>query len=230
MWTRKELKKNARSLLFENYCKAVIVAVILTVLSSAGQVSVSYTVKNAYLDRMIAGFSFRMLLALAFILAGAALLSIIVHLILTIFIWNPIEVGCERFFLDCKDESAKMTDMLFAFKNGYGHVGMVMLWRTIFNTLWYLLLIIPGIVKSYEYMMIPYLLADDPTLTKEKAFAESKAMMNGNKWKAFVLDLSFLGWDILGSVTFGIIKIFYADPYRYLTRAELYHTLKNQNM
>lgn len=46
--------------------------------------------------------------------------------------------------------------------------------------------VIPGIVKAYEYMMIPYLLADNPQMTKEQAFAESKRMMQGQKWKAFV--------------------------------------------
>ena len=58
--------------------------------------------------------------------------------------------------------------------------------------LWSLLLIIPGIVKSYEYRMIPYLLADHPEMSKDEAFAASKAMIDGNKWDAFVLDFSFI--------------------------------------
>ena len=86
-----------------------------------------------------------------------------------------------------------------------------------------LLFIIPGIVKSYEYMMIPYLLAEHPEMTRQEAFAESKQMMDGNKWDAFVLDLSFIGWTLLGVCTFGILLVFYVEPYIYLTRAELYH-------
>ena len=95
----------------------------------------------------------------------------------------------------------------------------------IFTVLWSLLFIIPGIVKAYEYMMIPYLLADNPQMTKEQAFAESKRMMQGQKWKAFVLDLSFIGWYILSGLTLGILAIFYVSPYVNATHAALYEAL-----
>ena len=75
-------------------------------------------------------------------------------------------------------------------------------------------------------MMIPYLLADNPQMTKEQAFAESKRMMQGQKWKAFVLDLSFIGWFILTAITCGILGVFYVNPYKYMTDAELYVALK----
>ena len=51
-------------------------------------------------------------------------------------------------------------------------------------------------------------------------------MMDGNKWNAFVLDLSFVGRLILGALTLNIVSVLYTNPYRYLTSAELYHTLK----
>lgn len=70
--------------------------------------------------------------------------------------------------------------------------------------------------------MIPYLLADNPQMTKEQAFAESKRMMQGQKWKAFVLDLSFIGWYILSGLTLGILAIFYVSPYVNATHAALY--------
>ena len=89
-----------------------------------------------------------------------------------------------------------------------------------------LLCIIPGIVKGYEYRMIPYLLADHPEMTKDEAFAASKEMMMGQKWNAFVLDLSFIGWDILSSMTFGILDIFYVMPYKMSTNAALYEAIK----
>ena len=74
--------------------------------------------------------------------------------------------------------------------------------------------------------MIPYLLADNPQMTKEEAFAESKSMMQGQKWKAFVLDLSFIGWDILSGMTMGILGIFYVQPYKDGTHAALYEALR----
>ena len=74
--------------------------------------------------------------------------------------------------------------------------------------------------------MIPYLLADNPQMTKEEAFAESKRMMQGQKWNAFVLDLSFIGWDILSGMTMGILGIFYVQPYKDGTHAALYEALR----
>ena len=119
-----------------------------------------------------------------------------------------------------------ITDYNYGFANA---IGVIMFLRGLFTALWSLLFIIPGIVKSYEYMMIPYLLAEHPEMTRQEAFAESKRMMDGNKWNAFVLDLSFIGWTLLGICTVGILLVFYVEPYIYLTHAELYHALKNNN-
>lgn len=104
-----------------------------------------------------------------------------------------------------------------------------MFMKDLFIFLWTLLFIIPGIIKRYEYMMIPYLLAENPDMSRQDAFAESKRMMDGNKMDAFLLDLSFIGWFILGAITFNIVNILYTTPYMELAHAELYHTLKNQN-
>ena len=109
-----------------------------------------------------------------------------------------------------------------------GNVGTLLL-QAVYTFLWTCLLIVPGFIKAYEYCMIPYLLADHPEMTRQEAFATSKAMMKGNKWKAFVLDLSFIPWDILSALTLGIVSVFYVAPYRQLTAAALYEKLKAQN-
>ena len=96
----------------------------------------------------------------------------------------------------------------------------------LFTYLWSLLFVIPGIIKGYEYRMIPYILAENPGIDYREAFAASKQMMDGNKWKAFVLDLSFFGWNFLSIFTCGILAIFYVMPYIYMTNAELYVALK----
>ena len=64
--------------------------------------------------------------------------------------------------------------------------------------LWLFLFIVPGVIKAYEYSMIPYLLAENPNLSASEAFSLSKQMTTGQKADLFVLDLSFLGWIILG--------------------------------
>ena len=61
----------------------------------------------------------------------------------------------------------------------------------------------------------------------EEVFKVSKRMMEGNKWEAFILDLSFFGWHVLGIATFGIVEVFFVSPYVHLTEAELYRALRN---
>ena len=78
--------------------------------------------------------------------------------------------------------------------------------------LWSLLLIIPGIIKSFEYAMIPFILAENPELEMSEVFRLSKMMMDGNKFRYFCLGLSFVGWILLGILTLGI-GIVFLDPY-----------------
>lgn len=54
------------------------------------------------------------------------------------------------------------------------------------------------------------------------ALRKSKEMMKGHRWNTFVLNLSFLGWKLLGVLTLGILDIFYTNPYVDATDAELY--------
>ena len=146
--------------------------------------------------------------------------------VLSAFVLNPIDVGCRRFFLRNLHEPAQVGNIGYAFDNNYKNIAKTMFFRDMYTFFWTLLFIIPGIVKAYEYRMIPYLLADKPQMTKEQAFAESKRMMKGQKWRTFVLDLSFLGWYILTGFTLGILGIFYVLPYVNQTNAALYETLR----
>ena len=83
---------------------------------------------------------------------------------------------------------------------------------------------IPAIVKSYEYSMIPYLLAEHPEMDRQTVFAASKALTAGHKGDLFVLDLSFLGWYLLGVLCCGIGTIFVV-PYHTASRAQAYAVL-----
>ena len=146
--------------------------------------------------------------------------------VLFTFVINPFQVGCERFFLRNLNETAQVGNIGYGFDNNYKNIAKTMFFRDMYTFFWSLLFIIPGIVKAYEYRMIPFLLADNPQMTKEEAFAESKRMMKGQKWRTFVLDLSFLGWNILAALTLGILGVFYVIPYVNQTNAALYETLR----
>lgn len=161
---------------------------------------------------------------IVFIIVFVVIMAVVI--LLDVFIFNPLEVGCKKYYLRNLNEPAQVGNIGYAFDNNYKNIIKTMFFRDLFTVLWTLLFIIPGIVKSYEYQMIPYLLADNPQMTKEQAFEESKRMMQGQKWKAFVLDLSFIGWNILSALTLGILGIFYVQPYMDATHAALYEALR----
>ena len=106
----------------------------------------------------------------------------------------------------------------------FSEVFLTMLLREIYVGLWTLLLIVPGIVKSYSYAMTPYILQDDPDCKYDDAICRSMSMMQGHKMDLFLLDLSFLGWAILCLLTLGIGFLF-LSPYWQTTRAKFYEEL-----
>ena len=156
-------------------------------------------------------------------------IAAIISFCFTIFVAEPLTVGGKRYFIKAKDNSNTKTGvMIEVFKDkNWIHIAITMLLRNIYNTLWYIT-IIGGIIKTYEYRMIPYILADNPKIKRKEAFKLSKQMMKGNKWKTFILDISFLGWNILSVLTYGLLSILYVNPYSAATITELYLELKKQ--
>ena len=165
-------------------------------------------------------------IAFFIIMAVASLFIIAVALAIDAFIANPLELGCKRFFRRNLDEPAGLSNIMFAFDSSYKNIVKTMFLRDLYIVLWSMLFFIPGIVKAYEYKMIPYLLSENPEMTTEAAFAESKKLMTGNKWKAFVLDLSFILWDLASIATCGLVGIFWSEPYKASTQAALYEAIK----
>ncbi len=111
----------------------------------------------------------------------------------------------------------------------FTRIALTGLLRYVYIFLWTLLLIIPGIVKSYSYSMTPYILKDDPTIKYNAAIEKSMQMMSGNKMKLFLLDLSFIGWGILCIFTLGIGFLF-LTPYMETAHAHFYNDLKDDDM
>ena len=153
-------------------------------------------------------------------------------MLLGILVLEPICVGGARFFLDNAkkpEEQTSLNRLTMAFRDrNYMNIVLNLLWRDIMITLWSLLLVIPGIIKSYEYRMVPYLLAEYPEMRHKEVFQKSKEMMHGQKWRAFVLDWSFFLWDYVSILTFGLAGIFFVYPYEHAVNAELYLELKRQ--
>lgn len=100
-----------------------------------------------------------------------------------------------------------------------------------FTSLWTLLLIIPGIIKSYSYAMAPYIMKDLLDAGKEpeptEAITKSRELMNGHKWELFVFDLSFMGWNLLACLTLGI-GFLWVLPYYNAAHAGFYRALAGE--
>ena len=93
--------------------------------------------------------------------------------------------------------------------------------------LWSLLFIIPGVIKSYQYFMVPYILAENPNIETKRALELSKEMTKDEKFNIFLLQLSFIGWMFLCVFTCGIGYIF-LSPYMEATFAELYQVMREK--
>ncbi|CEH33812.1 DUF975 family protein [Romboutsia lituseburensis] len=153
----------------------------------------------------------------------------LIGVVLKVLIFNPIIIGKNNFFMGIREDERKVGDIFFLFKNSkFIKPAITIFFVDLFTLLWTLLLIIPGIIKHYQYFMIEYILSENPDIDRKRAFELSKYMMDGQILETFVLDLSFIGWDILSSITFGLVGIFYVNPYRESTYAELYATLREE--
>lgn len=138
----------------------------------------------------------------------------------------PVAYGMMTLFLQSlRSGMAPKLEGLFAGFKSYGRVLGTMLLMTLYTALWSMLLMIPGIIKSYSYAMTPYLLLDEPELGPEELIKRSMKMMEGNKMKLFLLDLSFLGWILLAMITCGI-GMLWVTPYMQMARAGFYEDLK----
>lgn len=212
-WDRAWLKEAGKDRFRGNYGSCVLVSLIMTLLTGNGV--------SAVIERRIEDITF----ALWFIVPG------LVFIVIKVFVFAVLEAGVSRFYVENRDYPARVSKILFGFQCGhYGNVVLVMFLRNLFLLLWTLLLIVPGIVKSYEYRMVPYILAEQPDISSSDAFAISKEMMQGQKFEAFILDLSFIGWWLGSAITCGLLGIFWTAPYQAATNAELYGNLREDWM
>lgn len=145
--------------------------------------------------------------------------------LISFILTGPVTFGLVTIFLKLvRSENPEFND-LFA---GFSHFLNTLLLHfiiTIFVLLWSLLLIIPGIIALLRYSMAYYILVDNPDLSALEAIRQSKEMMRGHKIRLFYLWLSFLGWFILGLITFGI-GFLYVAPYFEGTKANFYEDLR----
>ena len=128
---------------------------------------------------------------------GYARFCILAWAVFTVIVGGAVRLGYARFNLNLADgRDAALSDLASQKHRLWDGFCMNFL-QGLYVALWSLLLFIPGVVKAYSYAMTPYIMAEHPGLTANEAITESRRIMDGNKWRLFCLDLSFLGWELL---------------------------------
>lgn len=245
MWTRKELKTKAKEALKRNYWKVVLVSVLVILLSggfsygfSGGSGGSSPQEEISEMQEMTTSPTTEALSSadlIIIVIVAIVIFTVVFCIVFAIayaiaaFLYNPVLVGVNRFMLKSVDDRAEVKEIAYAFDHSYMNVVKTMFFKDLYVFLWTLLFVIPGVYKKYQYRMVPYIMAEHPEMNYKEALELSKNMMDGEKWHAFVLDLSFVLWHVLGIITCGILEAFYIAPYQNLTNAELYRTICMQH-
>ena len=223
MWTNSELKQRAKSVLNNfGYWTPFLATILTGLLSTSASSITSVITDNPEYESVLQNEEY------APILISAVLLIMAFSFIWNTFLGYPVMVGMNRFFMENRLSGSKIDRLFYVFKSGnYLNVVKTMFLLNLKVFLWSLLLLIPGIIKSYEYYMVPYILAENPGISSKRAFEISKEMTNGEKFDIFWLGLSFFGWILLGTLACGI-GVLFVEPYIQTTFAELYQVMREK--
>ena len=226
MWTIKELKTNAKGVLKQNYWQAFLVSLILAVISGGGFSGQWNSQSSDISGKPWSEWSSSLPAHFIALFAASAILIFLLVLAFRVLIVNPFEVGIRKYFVEGQQFSFDLNHLGYSFnKTRYMDIVKAMLWRLFLNFLWFLLLIIPGIVALYAYRMVPYILADNPNMGYKRAVQLSVQMTRGHKFHILGMDLSFIGWLLLGLIAMGV-GVLFVLPYINATNAELYAVLR----
>lgn len=149
----------------------------------------------------------------------------------SILVLGPLTYGLARCQLNVifgKNQQADLNDLFTGFKEDFGNTFLLGFLSSLFTALWSLLFVIPGIIKSYSYAMAPYIQQAESDKNWKNCLDKSIAMMKGHKMDLFLLDLSFIGWYIVGALCLGV-GMFFVIPYHQMSRANFYAALVADN-
>lgn len=147
--------------------------------------------------------------------------------IVSLLLAGPVSYGVASMFLKQTRTGEKMDigDIFNGFREDFSNTFLIGLMTTIFTMLWSLLFVIPGIVKSLSYSMAMYIKVDHPEYDWKQCIDESQRMMQGHKGELFMLDLSFLGWLIVGALCAGVGE-FWVNAYMQAAHSQFYENLR----
>ena len=154
-------------------------------------------------------------------------LSLLLSFVIWFFFVNMYQVITRRIFFEGRTyEKVPMQRFLFLLRiKRWNKTSWTCFVTTAFYSLW-CLTIVGAVVKRYSYILVPYIVAENPNIKSLDAITLSRKMMDGHKWECFKLEVSFLGWSVLGAFTLGITEVLYSNPYKVATMTEYYANLR----
>ncbi|MGL5682901.1 MAG: DUF975 family protein [Marinifilaceae bacterium] len=144
-----------------------------------------------------------------------------------VFIFPALQYGYQIYFLNiCRGENMTLRNLFDGFRN-YIHVTLTYVLMSIYILLWSILLVVPGIIKIFSYALTIYIMKDYG-IRYNQAIELSIKMMRGNKWKLFLLCLSFTGWVLFAVLTVFVVGILWVYPYILTSMAKFYLEVKEK--
>lgn len=204
MWTRSLLKANAKRALSAKWGSAIAVCLIAGLCAGLSSSLLTRLTESSFIT-----------------VIGSFLLTVL----LNAFLDNIIEIGLCRYMMENRLGHPPISTLFSGYQTELKNLFTVRFLVTLKIDLGFLL-VIPGIYWSYKYAMVSYLLAENPTLSYRRATELSGQMMEGEKLRLFVLQLSFFGWWLLSLLTAGLLFVFYVTPYMQATMAEFYAAMR----
>ncbi len=194
----------------------VFAKVINSVTSGTFVVNMFYAINSVVTQENVA----LVILLLIFFLTGS---------FVYFFIARVFMVISRRLFLESRTYSVvSVTRVTFLLRvRKWMHTGWVLL-VTFFKLLLWWLTIVGGFIKSYAYILVPYIIAENPAVSAKEAIELSERMMYGRKWKLFGMHMSFIGWKLLGLITVGVTDVFYTVPYMSAFFGEFYSEVRTK--
>lgn len=260
-WSNADLKSRARQQLQGRWGKYILISFLYTLITTAlsyiadlvlpkytdlGTWLYAQSARQSGMEALLDEMGLGSLLNLTFTVSDFAwnLGVWLVGLLLTVFVYQVLAVGLCRWFMEARGAQPQTSTLFSGFTNGdqWRNVAKVRFWVLVYTWLWSLLFVIPGLVYSYKTVLVPYLLAENPYMTKKRAIELSKALTQGEKMRIFWLQFSFFGWFLLYGMFVGLcstvsvllgtvastVGMLVLAPYIDATMAELYATMREK--
>jgi len=241
MWSRELLKTRAKEEVLKKYYWLIFAACLIIGALEYFSSSISSSINSSFsslssLSAAIVPYDDSTLAVtlVAMIIIGTMLfvcgIALAGALALSAFVAGPLQVSMCRFLMETRQGKCDLSNLFWAFRRGrYMKIVRTMFFYTLYIFLWSLLFVIPGIIKYYEYYYVPYILSENPDINTDRVFELSTTMTNNEKFDIFVLELSFIGWQLVGLMAC-CIGVIFVKPYMLATYAELYAYVRERTI